>query len=28
MVSANRLFEANISVVEAEKQLIKRAFEI
>lgn len=28
MVSANRLFEANLSVVEAEKQLIKRAFEI
>jgi flagellar basal-body rod protein FlgC len=28
MVSANRLFEANLSVIEAEKQLIKRAFEI
>jgi flagellar basal-body rod protein FlgC len=28
MVGANRLFEANLSVVEAEKQIIKRAFEI
>ncbi len=28
MVTANRLYEANISVVEAEKQNIKRAFEM
>ena len=28
MVSANRLYEANLSVIEAEKQVIKRAFEI
>ena len=28
MVSANRLYEANLSVVEAEKQIIKRSFEI
>jgi flagellar basal-body rod protein FlgC len=28
MITANRLFEANLSVVEAEKQNIKRAFEI
>lgn len=28
MVTANRLYEANLSVVEAEKQNIKRAFEI
>ncbi len=28
MVSANRLYEANLAVVEAEKQVIKRAFEI
>lgn len=28
MVSANRMYEANLSVIEAEKQVIKRAFEI
>ncbi|MDZ7772872.1 MAG: flagellar basal body rod protein FlgC [Balneolaceae bacterium] len=28
MVSANRLYEANLSVIEAEKQIIKRSFEI
>jgi len=28
MVSANRLYEANLSSIEAEKQIIKRAFEI
>jgi flagellar basal-body rod protein FlgC len=28
MVSANRLYEANLAVVEAEKQVIKRSFEI
>lgn len=28
MVSANRLFEANLSVIEAEKNIIRRAFEI
>ncbi|TNE71806.1 flagellar basal body rod protein FlgC [bacterium] len=28
MVSANRLYEANLAVVEAEKQVLKRAFEI
>jgi flagellar basal-body rod protein FlgC len=28
MVTANRLYEANLSVVEAEKQNIKRAFEL
>ena len=28
MVSANRLYEANLSVVEAEKQIIKRALEM
>lgn len=28
MVVANRLFEANLSVVEAEKQIIRRSFEI
>lgn len=28
MVSANRLYEANLSVIEAEKEIIKRSFEI
>lgn len=28
MVSANRLYEANLSVIQAEKQVIKRSFEI
>lgn len=28
MVSANRLYEANISVIEAEKQMIRRSLEI
>ena len=28
LVSANRLYEANLSAVEAEKQIIKRSFEI
>ena len=28
LVSANRLYEANMSAVEAEKQIIKRSFEI
>lgn len=28
MVSANRLYEANLSSIEAEKEIIKRAFEI
>lgn len=28
MVSANRLYEANLSVIEAEKQILKRSFEI
>lgn len=28
MITANRLFEANMSVVEAEKQIIKRSLEI
>lgn len=28
MVSANRLYEANLSVIEAEKNIIRRAFEI
>jgi len=28
MISANRLYEANLAVVEAEKQVIKRSFEI
>lgn len=28
MVSANRLYEANLSAVEAEKEIIKRSFEI
>lgn len=28
MVSANRLYEANLAVVEAEKQVLKRALEI
>ena len=28
MVSANRLYEANLSAIEAEKEIIKRSFEI
>ncbi|MEX0769867.1 MAG: flagellar basal body rod protein FlgC [Balneolaceae bacterium] len=28
LVSANRLYEANLSVIEAEKEIIKRSFEI
>ena len=28
MVSANRLYEANLSSIEAEKEIIKRALEI
>jgi flagellar basal-body rod protein FlgC len=28
MVSANRLYEANLSVVQAEKSIIKSSFEI
>lgn len=28
MISANRLYEANLSVIEAEKNIIRRAFEI
>ncbi len=28
MVSANRLYEANLSVIQAEKQVLKRSFEI
>jgi len=28
MVSANRLYEANLSSIEAEKEIIKRSFDI